>query len=399
MRAIRALVSIDAGLTTEKVTPFLPQDPDIDIVGAVEGVTETSLALENTPCDILLVACAGYSDRALFLIENAVRQDPKRPVLVLSDGGSAGFVRRVFEVGADDIVMLPQTRDTIAFAIHKAIARNAGGARRDGIEPARLIVVLGPKGGTGKTITATNLAVALQERGKKVVIVDLDLQFGDVALCMGLPPGKTIHDLATSGRPLDADMLDDYLVEHSSGVKALLAPSRPDHASTVSVELIRDIYGLLRQKFDVVVVDTPPGFTAEVIASIDLSTDLVVVGMLDSLSLKNTKLGLETLELMGYENHRVKLVLNRAHTRVGITPSDVSAVLGRDPEILVPSDREIPRAVNEGVPIVLALPRSEAAEAFSGLASFYLDRVPHLEDLEANGAGETKGFRVFRRKS
>jgi pilus assembly protein CpaE len=139
----------------------------------------------------------------------------------------------------------------------------------------------------------------------------------------------------------------------------------------VTVELIRDVFSLLRSTNDIVIVDTPPGFTPEVIASIDISTDVIMVGMLDSLSLKNTKLGLETLDLMGYENEHVRLLLNRAKSRVGISDNDVVLVLGRQPDIYVPSDREIPRAVNEGVPIVLSAPRSEAAAAFRELASLY----------------------------
>jgi pilus assembly protein CpaE len=205
------------------------------------------------------------------------------------------------------------------------------------------------------------------------VLVDLDLQFGDVALTMGLAPEKTIYDLALAGGTLDASKLDDFLVTHQSGVKTLLAPSRPDHASAVSVELLREVYSTLRLYYDFVVVDTPPGFTAEVIASIDTSTDLVMVGMLDSLSLKNTKLGLETLDLMGFRPDKLKLVLNRAQTKVGISTADVVSVLGRDPDTFVPSDREIPRAVNEGLPIVTSRPQSEAAAAFRGLAGQFVE--------------------------
>jgi pilus assembly protein CpaE len=120
---------------------------------------------------------------------------------------------------------------------------------------------------------------------------------------------------------------------------------------------------------DFVIVDTPPGFTPEVIASIDISSEVIMVGMLDSLSLKNTKLGLETLELMGYQSEAVTLVLNRADSRVGITDDDVAAIVGRAPQIRVPSDRAIPRSVNEGAPIVLAQPRTEAARAFRQLAA------------------------------
>ena len=169
-------------------------------------------------------------------------------------------------------------------------------------------------------------------------------------------------------------------------MKTLLAPSRPDQASAVSAELIRDAYSLLRQSNDFVIVDTPPGFTSEVIASIDASTDLIMVGMLDSLSLKNTKLGLETLSLMGYDQSQVRLVLNRAHSRVGISVSDVISVLGREPDVYVPSDREIPRAVNEGEPIVLSKPDSEAAAAFRSLAALYAGATYEAPALAAAGA-------------
>jgi pilus assembly protein CpaE len=255
--------------------------------------------------------------------------------------------------------------------------------------------VLGPTGGTGKTLTASNLSVALQEQGQRVALVDLDLQFGDIGLCMGLSPDKTIHDLVVAGGTLDTGKLEDFLTDHESGVKVLLAPSRPDYASAVTVESVREIYGVLQQRYDYVVIDTPPGFTPEVIASIDLSSDLVMVGMLDSLSLKNTKLGLETLDLMGYEHEKVQLVLNRAHSRVGISSSDVVAVLGREPEVLVPSDREIPRTVNEGVPIVQALPQSEAAQAFRGLASTFVARQ---EPAPGEEVGAGKGRKRFGRR-
>jgi pilus assembly protein CpaE len=185
---------------------------------------------------------------------------------------------------------------------------------------------------------------------------------------MGMAPERTFYDLALAGGSLDIDKLDHYLVKHSSGTKALLAPARPDQASVVSAELLRDVYALLRLSNEFVIIDTPPGFTPEVITSVDASTDLIMVGMLDSLSLKNTKLGLETLGLMGYQEQDVKLLLNRAHSRVGISTSDVVAVLGREPDVLVPSDREIPRAINEGIPIVLSHPDSDAAQSFQKLA-------------------------------
>jgi pilus assembly protein CpaE len=111
-----------------------------------------------------------------------------------------------------------------------------------------------------------------------------------------------------------------------------------------------------------------------VIASIDSSTHVVMVGMLDSLSLKNSKLGLQTLSLMGYESDRIRVVLNRADTKVGVTPEDVTAVLGRAPDVMVPSHRDVVRSINEGSPVVLSRPRSDVARAFTTLAAGFIGR-------------------------
>src|SRR3954468_102897 len=127
-----------------------------------------------------------------------------------------------------------------------------------------------------------------------------------------------------------------------------MAPTRPDQASAITIDFLRELYPLLRSAYDFVIVDTPPGFSPEVIASIDSSTHICLVGMLDSLSLKNTKLGLEALDLMGYGRDRIRLVLNRADSKVGVTQEDVVAVIGRQPDVLVPSHRDVARSVNEG---------------------------------------------------
>jgi pilus assembly protein CpaE len=323
------------------------------------------------PAAVVLVACSSYSDRAMHMVDRAVKMRPDRPVVVLTESSPNGVLRQAFEAGADDVLSLPQSPESIAFSLEKVVARRKGAGTVAGRVTAPLICVLGPKGGTGKTLVSANLAIALARRDMNVVLVDLDLQFGDIGLALGLAPERTMYDLVKAGPPFDHEKLDRHLITHASGVRVLVAPTRPDHASAVSADFLRDVYASLRTMCDVVVVDTPPGFTAEVIATIDVSTAACVVGMLDSLSLKNTKLGLETLDLMGYPVESVSLVLNRADSRVGITHDDVAAIIGRKPDVLIPSDREIPRSVNEGMPIVASRERSEAARAFNQLADRY----------------------------
>ena len=366
---LRILVVLTEHADRQLIESALGNESSFEVIGYVEHPDDWRAFIEQ-PSDVVIVASYGQDNDLSAMVNHAVKHRPDRTVVVMSEASPNGFLREAFEAGADDVITLPQPPEAIAFTLEKVIARRKGLAV-PGKATAPLVAVLGPKGGTGKTLVATNLAVALAQRDANVVLVDLDLQFGDIGLALGLSPERTMYDLMKAGPPFDHEKLDRHLIRHSSGVRVLIAPTRPDQASAVSIEFLRDIYASLRTMCDAVIVDTPPGFTPEVIATIDVSTEICMVGMLDSLSLKNTKLGLETLDLMGYDTERVTMVLNRADSRVGIMPDDVSTIIGRAPDVSVPSDREIPRSVNEGTPIVAAKPGSQAAKSFRALADRY----------------------------
>jgi pilus assembly protein CpaE len=364
---IRALVAVDRVMDPRTIEAVL-DDPGIDVVDIVEqdaGVPDP----HTTPADVLVVACGAASETAVGFVADAARERGGRPVVVVCGGTPNGFVREVLTSGADDIVLIesavapgPET----FFAMQKALARRSSAASER--DRGKVVCVLGPKGGIGKTVTTTNLGVALADAGHRTVVVDLDLQFGDAGLALGIQPKRTIYDLATSGGTLDAEKVDGYLAEHGSGLRVLLAPVRPDQAQAITVEFLKDLYAALTATFDFVVVDTPPGFTPEVIGTIDAASSICMIGMLDAPSLKNTKLGLETLELMGVSLDRVRVVLNRADANVGISHADALAIIGRTPDVLIPSERDVVRWVNAGEPIVLASKRSEPAKAFRALA-------------------------------
>jgi len=378
---IQAAVALDGIDNRDRIEAIVLRLEGVEVAGIIDSGFDGRLESGAEPdADVLLLACGEGSTDPLANVGTAVRERPHRPVVVLFDGAPNGLLHRAFEVGAEDIFALPPSAeqadwklltDQLAFTIQKAVARKSRAVTAAGGQDTRVVCVLGPKGGSGKTLTAANLAVALAADGQRVVGLDLDLQFGDLGLAMGLQPRQTIYDLARSSGSLDAEKVEGYLARHVSGVGVLLAPTRPDHASAVSVDFLRELYPVVREMSDYVIIDTPTGFTPEVISAIDASTDVCVVSALDTLALKNTKLGLETLALMGYSQEHVTLVLNRADTNVGLSSDAVSAVVGRHPDVLVPSHRDVVRAINAGTPVALSSPGSGAGIAFHHLARLY----------------------------
>jgi pilus assembly protein CpaE len=365
---VRTLVAIDSGVGGDFVERVV-DDPRISV--AAVGDPARGWPRHERP-DALMVVCRDGSDQAISLVRRARADYHERPVVVVCEGSPNGFLDRAFAAGAEDVVAVLNP-DLAAGDTYLALAKAV--ARRGAEAPTtfgRLVTVLGPKGGTGKTLVTTNLAVALAMNGERAIIVDLDLQFGDVGLALSARPERTIYDLAQAADPPDAAKLEGYLSEHSSGAAALLAPARPDQASAVTPDLVRQVVGVLRTMAPFVIVDTPPSFTPEVIAALDESSDVVLVAMLDALSLKNTKIALETLRLMGIAAP-VRIVLNRSDTSVGISHTDVVSILGRAPDVLLPSSRAVVRAVNAGDPIVQSSRRHESAKALHALAGLYLD--------------------------
>ena len=395
MRAeLQTLVALDGEVDRGLVETLIARDPRVEVLDYLELTGPPSSG--RGPGDALVVAVADYDDQVRDFVVAARRQHPTRPiVLVCPPSGNAAYVGEAFSSGVDDIIPLPTDSSAavdpvlarqLAFALEKAVMRKQGSSvENKSDQRSHVICVLGLKGGSGKTLTASNLGVSLAAAGCSVDHVTVSCpwgnqlrcfepnpQFGDMALAMGLTPVRTMYDLVRSGGSLDHGKLEDFLVEHESGAHALLAPVRPDQAAIITVPFLAEVQRLLAEMFDYVVIDTPPSFSPEVIAAVDSSTDVVVVAMRDTLSLKNTKLGLETLERMEYDRRRVRIVLNRANTNVGIEREDVLAILGRDVDVYVPSNRDITKSVNQGVPIAMQR-TSDAARAFRELADLYVD--------------------------
>jgi pilus assembly protein CpaE len=398
---MKAFVALDQTVDRSLVEAMLTSSSRLSVIDY--GDIDT-LSAGADRSDVLVVACGHYTPEVAEYIGQATRTRVNRPVVLLAPVNGNGYVSDAFGHGADDVVTLPSGGDPetatrmapdLVFALEKAVARKRGSSAEAARGSGEMICVLGLKGGSGKTLTCANLAVALADAGARVAVVDLDLQFGDIGLALGLEPERTMYDLVRAGGSLDDQKVADFMAVHRSGARVLLAPTRPDHAAVVTPEFLRDVYQVLRETSDFVIVDTPPVFTPEVIAAVDSATAVCMVAMLDSLSLKNTKLGLETLELMDYDSQKVRFVLNRADSKVGISPDDVISILGRAPAVLVPSDRNITRSINQGEPIALAHKRTDAARAFRALARLYLSDVEAKQPAARHPA---RSRRLFRRR-
>src|SRR5207237_7757429 len=212
--------------------------------------------------------------------------------------------------------------------------------------------------------------------GKRALLLDLDLQFGDAAIMLGLEPEKTIYDLVTAPGELDSEKLAGYTTRHGSGLDILPAPLRPEDAELVTEAKLARLREVARESYDVIVVDTSPFFHGPMLATLDRTDELLMLCGLDVPTLKNVRLSLQTLELLSFPPDRIKLVLNRANSKVGMKPKEVEAALEMKVAFEIPSDRAVPISVNRGNPAVLGDAGSEFAGAIKRLAQGLVTPTP-----------------------
>ncbi|WP_340296204.1 AAA family ATPase, partial [Aquipuribacter hungaricus] len=249
----------------------------------------------------------------------------------------------------------------------------------------RVVTVFSAKGGSGTTTFCTNLAAALADGGRRsVVLVDLDLSLGDVAIALNLFPVTTLADApAPDGEPMGPEALRALLTPHSPGLSALLAPAQPGRAASVPVELVESVLEALRHAVDHVVVDTPTALDAHVLAALEAADTVVLLAALEIPALKHLKITLETLEQLGLPEERWRVVLNRSDSDVGLAVREVERTLGWRISGMVPSSRDVPLSVNRGVPLVLEQPRHPVSQAVREFAGRELvgGRRPSVVDL------------------
>ena len=249
------------------------------------------------------------------------------------------------------------------------------GSRTPAPGRGEMIAIASAKGGIGRTVIAVNLAVALSKNTRlKVSVLDGDFQFGDVGLAMDIHPTFTIKDVVDSLEAMDRHTLPSYLIHHSSGVKVLAAPERPEHAELVTPEVVNRVCDLLLQQYDYVIADTGVGLQEQSLALIEKADQVFVLTSLEMTAIKNARLMLETLELLGLRS-KVQVVVNRSTMESVIKASDVPDILGAELPIFVPNDfQTVAQSLNIGIPFVMNHAKTDVAKSVFKMAEQLISR-------------------------
>jgi pilus assembly protein CpaE len=350
----------------EKLSDALAQVPGIEVVGFNEHPGAASGAIQGGHLDCVLHATSSSSFPATEIA--TIREHTRVPLIVVASSEASNLLDDALSADVSDVLLLPALTENVVFAIRKAThapRRAASAEKREG----RIITVFSPKGGTGKTVITTNLAAALaRQDGRRTLLLDLDLQFGDAAIMLGIEPEKTIFDFVNAPGELDPDKLAGYTTKHKSGLDILPAPLRPEDAELVTEAKLGRLLEVARACYDVIVVDTSPFFHGPMLATLDRTDELLLVCSLDVPTLKNVRLALSTLEMLSFPQARVSVVLNRANSKVGMKQREVEAALEQKVRYEVASDRAVPLSVNKGVPAVIAEPGSDFSRAIEAMA-------------------------------
>jgi pilus assembly protein CpaE len=264
-------------------------------------------------------------------------------------------------------------------------AGTAPSAATEALPPTagHVVSVFSAKGGVGCSTIAVNLAIALQQNSaSKVAVVDTSLQFGDVGVLLNLYASRTIADLASLADELDDELLNDIFIAHSSGVKALLAPARPEVADTVTPALVTDVLDRLRKLFDVIIIDTGSVLDDVVLNVLDLSDKIIVVTTPEIPSIKNAKLFFEVTEALEYERERIMFVLNKTDKRINIRAEDIEGNIKYRIEGQLPLDeRTVTTSVNQGIPYVLGNKNSLLSQATIELSKRLLKSLEEDDEI------------------
>jgi len=398
-RKIHVLIVDDIAETRENVRKLLQFEADIEVAGvAKSGKEGIELAQEYDP-DVVLMDINMPDMDGISATEAIRGKLPHVQVIILSVQGDPNYMRRAMLAGARDFLTKPPMADELISAIRRAgeMAQHertknvqahsapgkAGAPLGSGLSltQGKVITVYSPKGGTGCTTLAVNLALALHNEDTRAALIDGNFQYGDVAVFVNEQGKNTIIDIATRVDELDPEIVEGVMINHAAtGVHILAAPSRPEHAEQVSGDQFSHLIEYLRQMYAYVVIDTTPILTDITLSAIDKSDVIVLVTTQDIPSIKNARLFLDLLQTIGIERERIVFTMNRYDKRIAITPERVGDNLKQEVAAVIPLDeRVVVPAVNRGVPFILDNKTQPSARGILSLAESVRETLASIE--------------------
>jgi pilus assembly protein CpaE len=345
----------------------------------VEALDALRRHLDQRPTEYAVVLGPNvHLEGAIKLAESLRVTRPTLSVILLRHRVDANVLTEALRSGMREVV---EERDLTglgqavrrAYTLSEALGGNDVTSENEGA--GKVITVFSAKGGVGKTTISTNLAVLLARAGHSTCLIDLDLAFGDVAVSLQILPTRTFVDAVPMGGELDPASLESLLTPYRDGLMTLIAPLQPTAKDTIPPELVGRVLDMLKQRFDYIVVDTAPAFDDHVLKAFDHTDLLLLLLTLDVPAVKAAKIALETLDLINYPRDRVRLILNRADSKVGLGGFEVEKALGAKVMASIPSAREVPASINRGEPITTAHPRHPVTQALEELARLCVAKV------------------------
>lgn len=399
---IRVVIVDDVSETRENVRKLLQFETDVDVVGlARTGKEAIQLSQELNP-DVVLMDINMPDMDGITATEAIRSQQPAVQVVILSVQSDQNYMRRAMLAGARDFLTKPPMGDELISAIRRAGAmaqtersksihvQPLPAAGNIGILPGfntprgKVVTVYSPKGGSGCTTVAVNLALTLNNEDTRVALVDGNFQFGDVAVFVNEQGKNTIADLAPRAEELDPEIVEEVMLKHStSGLHILAAPSRPEYAEKISSGQFASVLEYLKQIYEYVVVDAASLLTDVTLAAIDTSDLIVLLSTQDIPSIKNCRLFLDLTQTLGIERERILFAMNRYDKRINITPERVAENLKQEVSTVIPLDEStVMKAVNRGVPFVLEGKNQPASRGILSLAENVRARIAAQETAE-----------------
>jgi pilus assembly protein CpaE len=382
---IKVLIVDDIPETRDHLSKLLGFEGDVEVVGAAAGGPEAVQMASALKPDVVLMDINLPGMDGITATEKLAAEVPTAAVIMMSVQGEADYLRRSMLAGAREFLVKPFSSDELTASIRQVWSREKEKQSRyapvvataepksnGSDEPASVVAVFSPKGGVGRTTISVNLAVAAAQAGKRVALVDASFQFGDVGVLLNLNPrNKSIADLASELQAGEQyDSLDGFLVAHSSGVRVLLAPPTPEQAELIGPASVKKVLEALRGEHDLIVVDCPSSFNDTTLAVLDEADLILTLLTLEITSVKNMRLFLEVCEQLGYGPEKIRLVLNRADSTLGIRVADVEHSIGRKVDHTIVSDgRSVVYALNRGVPFFLSNREAQVSQDIARLAT------------------------------